>query len=37
MYHMKMFEACKYSRVEGPIHREGESSLTQIWLEHKAS
>ena len=37
MYHTKIFEACKYSRVEGPIHREGESSLTQIWFEHKAS
>ena len=30
MYHAKIFEACKYPRVEGPIHREGESSLTQI-------
>ena len=30
MYHMKIFEACKYSRVEGPIHCEGESTLTQI-------
>ena len=30
MYHAKIFEACKYSRVEGPVHREGESSLTQM-------
>ena len=30
MYHKKTFEACKYSRVEGPIHREGEPGLTQI-------
>ena len=30
MYRTKIFEACKYSRVEGPIHREGESSLIQM-------
>ena len=37
MYHMKIFEACKYSQVEDPIHREGKLSLTQIWFEHNAS
>ena len=30
MYRTKIFDACKYSRVEGPIHREGESSLIQM-------
>ena len=30
MYHTKIFDACKYSRVEDPINREGESSLTQM-------